>query len=77
MEVGDKVRGARNFDEKAPHHVKPMPPRGTRWTQKDSISSDDMVVGIENNGKIEQVRAGELKTIEKSGKSIKDVINEA
>jgi hypothetical protein len=27
-ESGDRVGGARNFDEKAPHHVKPTPPQG-------------------------------------------------
>jgi len=27
-ETGDRVKGARNFDKHAPHHVKPLPPRG-------------------------------------------------
>ncbi len=36
IEAGDKVRGSRNFDAKAPHHIKPLPPRGTSvWANKD------------------------------------------
>ena len=27
-ETGDKVKGARDFDKHAPHHIKPEPPRG-------------------------------------------------
>jgi len=31
QEAGDTVRGARNFDKDAPHHVKPLPLQGIEY----------------------------------------------
>ena len=39
VEAGDKVHGGRNFDKHAPHHIKPLPPRGTSvWENADRES---------------------------------------
>ena len=34
IEAGDKVGGARNFDNKAPNPMKPLPPRGVDYAPK-------------------------------------------
>ena len=35
IEKGDRVHGARNFDKHAPHHVKPLPPRGVGFSTQE------------------------------------------
>lgn len=48
QEAGDTVRGARNFDEDAPHHVKPLPLQGIEYAP--NIKSDaSMGVETENS----------------------------
>lgn len=34
IEAGDSVRGARNFDKHAKHHIKPQPPRGIEYAPR-------------------------------------------
>tara|TARA_Y100000310_G_scaffold96338_1_gene94106 strand:- start:331 stop:756 length:426 start_codon:yes stop_codon:yes gene_type:complete len=51
IEAGDKVGGARNFDKEAPHHVKPVAPRGAKAVPRpppdewevSSVSDEDMI----------------------------------
>jgi hypothetical protein len=47
VEAGDKVGGARNFDEKAPHHMKPLPPRGIDYAPRIRKDSD-FAMEVEN-----------------------------
>lgn len=35
IEKGDRVHGAINFDKHAPHHVKPLPPRGVKFSTQE------------------------------------------
>ena len=47
IEAGDRVGGARNFDEHAPHHVKPLPPRGEVYAPPIKSSPDDWDISTE------------------------------
>ena len=47
IEAGDSVRGARNFDKHAKHHIKPSPPRGVDYAPR--IKTDaNMNMQVEN-----------------------------
>ena len=59
MEAGDKVGGARDFDENAPHHIKPLPPRGAKLKEKKA--PENWAVGVEKDGKtVDVVNTSEL-----------------
>ena len=61
-EAGDKVGGARNFDEHAPHHVKPLPPRGAALDARGPVQDFD--VAVENNGEVTSVvNTADLETV--------------
>ena len=66
-EVGDTVHGGRNFDAKAPHHVKPLPPRWDRtlsaWDKerRDTEAAKDWMIGIEDkDGRVRSARISDL-----------------
>lgn len=67
VEAGDRVRGAINFDKHAPHHIKPLPPRGITYQwhdeqrRKTERAESDFMVGVGRPGqKAEYVKASEL-----------------
>ena len=60
IEAGDSVGGAREFDKHAPHHIKPLPPRGATLKRNDEPPKG-WKVGIEKNGKtVDVVDTNEL-----------------
>lgn len=63
IEAGDPVHGGRNFEKKAPHHVKPRPLRGEPFQDPRLVKADPFVVGVEKNGKTEFTTADKLKSV--------------
>ena len=59
VEAGDKVGGARDFDANAPHHIKPLPPRGAKLKEKKAPENWD--VGVQKDGKtVDVINTGDL-----------------
>lgn len=71
-EAGDSVHGARNFDKHAPHHVKPLPPKGVTFSGQQR-EKEPAVIGTEKGLK----SADEYETIGDSGKDFNKVLNQA
>lgn len=46
VEAGDASGGARNFDEKAPYHLKPLPPKGI--TRQVPVQKQEFLVGADH-----------------------------
>ena len=71
QEAGDRVGGARNFDEKAPHHVKPLPPRGAVPVSKEirraaieRQTREEWDVSVEKkDGSIRRIDWGEARDV--------------
>jgi|TARA_R100001530_G_scaffold88287_4_gene61504 hypothetical protein len=62
-EAGDKVGGARNFDAHAPHHVKPLPPRGKQLEARGPAQEWDIAT-MDESGKVDRVmNTGDLETV--------------
>ena len=59
IEAGDRVGGARNWEESAPHTAKKVPPRGVRASAKPP--QDPVVETVDEQGKVvERARFSEL-----------------
>jgi len=62
-EAGDPVKGARNLDKHAPHHVKPRPPRGIPYTPPDRREVPLPAARETKAGKWEPILPGEVTTL--------------
>lgn len=54
-EAGDTVKGSRNFDAKAPDHLKPLPPKGVPFVspqQREALERVDWQVAAEKKGEV-------------------------
>lgn len=63
-EAGDTVKGARNFEVKAPHKVGMSKLRGEKFQDRRFAKADDPIVEIERkDGTIDQCKFSELKSV--------------
>jgi len=71
-EAGDPVKGSRNFDQHAPNHVKPLPPKGKSFSTNQR-TKEPAVIGTEKGVRSTE----EWETIGDSGKDFDTVLNQA